>query len=157
MDKHHRKKLGSSPDLVQNLITGISIVIAAIIVVGAMVYTKNNVQTPSKGPSGTAKQEAAPTTSAVREENGIQIAHVFARGGYAPRKITLAADKPAKLEVETKGTYDCSTAFTIPALDYRKQLPPTGITTIDIPQQKPGTKFTGLCSMGMYSFEIEFQ
>jgi len=157
MKKNYRKKLDQEPELKQSLITRASIVLAAIIIVGALTYTKNNSQGPSKAPLGSETQESSSKTPTVREENGMQIAHVFARGGYTPRKITLAADKPAKLEVETKGTYDCSTAFTVPELKYRKQLPPTGVTTIDIPPQKSGTKFVGTCSMGMYSFTIEFE
>lgn len=94
--------------------------------------------------------------AAVRIENGTQIIHIVARGGYSPRRITAQADLPTQIEMETKGTYDCSSWLTIPDLNYAKQLPSTGVTLIDVPPQSAGTTLVGLCSMGMYSFEIGF-
>lgn len=95
-------------------------------------------------------------SGSVRDENGTQIISIIARGGYSPRQIKAAADKPTRLDVETRGTYDCSAALTIPQLDYKEMLPATGKTAIEIPPQKAGSKLTGLCQMGMYSFEIDF-
>lgn len=93
----------------------------------------------------------------VREENGVQIISVLARGGYSPGEIVAKAGVPTRLDVATKGTYDCSSALVIPSLDYQKFLPSTGVTSIDIPAQSSGAKINGLCSMGMYSFEIVFK
>ena len=90
------------------------------------------------------------------EEDGVQVIRVLARNGYSPRKILAKANVRSRLEIETKGSYDCSTSFRIPDLNYKKQLPSTGITKIDIPAQNPGSSFIGLCSMGMYSFEVDF-
>jgi plastocyanin domain-containing protein len=92
----------------------------------------------------------------VHIENGVQIIRVLAFGGYSPKLIHAQSEIPTKLEVETKGTYDCSSAFTIPSLEYMKILPPTGITTIDIPPQSTGSSLLALCGMGMYSLEIQF-
>ena len=92
----------------------------------------------------------------IREENGVQIIHVLARGGYTANRISAQAGKTTKLEIETKGTYDCSSSFTIPSLGYRTQLPATGKTLVDIPSQEKGTKLTAACSMGMYSFDVMF-
>lgn len=89
-------------------------------------------------------------------KDGVQIVRILARGGYNPRQVSVKAGTPTMLEVQTKGSYDCSTSLVIPALNYETQLPSTGITKIDIPPQKAGTKITGLCSMGMYSFNINF-
>lgn len=93
---------------------------------------------------------------AVRLENGTQIIHIIAQGGYSPKQIDAKADLPTKLEIETKGTYDCSSALAIPSLNYQKQLEPNDLTVIEIPNQQKGKKITGLCSMGMYNFEIKF-
>ncbi|KKU79987.1 MAG: Cupredoxin family domain protein [Candidatus Peregrinibacteria bacterium GW2011_GWA2_47_7] len=92
----------------------------------------------------------------VREENGVQIIHILARGGYSPRQIPAKAGKPTRIEVETKGTYDCSSSLMIPSLGYRKQLPPTGVTSLNIAPQPSGATLRGLCSMGMFSFEVIF-
>lgn len=94
---------------------------------------------------------------AVREENGVQYIRVQARGGYSPRMITAKADIPTVLEIETKGTYDCSAAFTIPQLGYQEFLPATGVTKIEISKELAMNSITGLCSMGMYSFTLNFQ
>jgi plastocyanin domain-containing protein len=100
----------------------------------------------------------APVVSgdSVRTENGTQIIHIVARGGYSPRVVTAQADMPTRIEMETSGSYDCSSALTIPSLDYTKQLPATGTTIIDVPAQSKGEVLTGLCAMGMYTFDIEF-
>ena len=92
----------------------------------------------------------------ITEENGVQVIRIFARNGFTPKKVTAKADMPTRLEVETKGTYDCSSVLVIPKLSYQKNLPQTGITEIEIPVQKKGSEITGLCAMGMYSFSVEF-
>jgi plastocyanin domain-containing protein len=92
----------------------------------------------------------------VRVEDGIQFIRVVARGGYTPSDISARAGIPTKLEIETKGTYDCSAAFTIPSMQLRKMLPPTGITVIDLPKEPAGTSLLALCAMGMYSLQIQF-
>lgn len=97
-----------------------------------------------------------PVIPTLRMEGGVQIIHVFARAGYEPNVIEAKAGIPTRLEVETKGTYDCSAVFTIPSLQYRKMLPPTGVTVVDIPVQKPGGQVHALCAMGMYTLDMNF-
>jgi plastocyanin domain-containing protein len=94
---------------------------------------------------------------AVRTENDVQIIHVLARGGYTPSQITAKAGVPTRLEIETKGTYDCSAAFVIPQLSYQKMLPSSGVTTLDLGVRSSGSSLTGLCAMGMYSLQIRFE
>lgn len=86
-----------------------------------------------------------------------QIIKINAKGGYAPRKTIANANTPTVIEVETKGTYDCSSALVIPSLNYEKSLPSSGVTEIEVPPQKAGTKLAATCSMGMYGFDIRFQ
>lgn len=92
----------------------------------------------------------------VREENGTQYIHILARGGYFPRQIKAKANMSTMLEIETKGTYDCSAALTIPKLGYQKFLPGTGITNIEIPKNVAINSLDILCSMGMYHTTINF-
>jgi plastocyanin domain-containing protein len=96
-------------------------------------------------------------TNAVREEQGKQIIHVLARGGYSPEQIVAKADMPTVLEIETKGTYDCSAALNIPKLKFKKFLPGTGTTKVDVPAELARETIDGICAMGMYSFQVRFE
>jgi plastocyanin domain-containing protein len=73
-----------------------------------------------------------------------------------PQNTNAKANTPTVLKVNTQGTFDCSASLVIPDLGYKQFLPPQGTTEITIPPQKPGTSLTGVCSMGMYNFTINF-
>jgi plastocyanin domain-containing protein len=85
-----------------------------------------------------------------------QVIEIDAKGGYSPRAITAKADIPTTLKVTTRGTFDCSSALTIPSIGYRTNLPPSGVTEIEVPPQTSGSTLQGICQMGMYSFAINF-
>lgn len=90
-------------------------------------------------------------------ENGTQVILISAKGGYSPRSVTAKAGVPTVLRVKTENTYDCSIALNVPKLKFRQVLQPTG--TVDIPvsaSQAQGT-LQGVCSMGMYSFAVNFK
>lgn len=82
---------------------------------------------------------------------------ITARGGYFPARTIADADVKSRLLVYTDGTYDCSSALTIPALGYSNYLPANGVTEIVVPPQSSGTTLQGLCTMGMYRFAIDFK
>jgi plastocyanin domain-containing protein len=88
--------------------------------------------------------------------NGVQIIDLTAKGGFSPAKTTAAAGMPTTLEINTNGTFDCSSSILIPSLSVSEQLPPSGVTKLDLGNQLVGT-LQGTCGMGMYNFEIEFQ
>lgn len=88
--------------------------------------------------------------------DGKQLIAITAKGGYSPRLTKAKANTPTTINLLTNGSYDCSIAFTMPALGIRKDLPATGVTPIEIPPQEPGATIKGLCSMGMYYFTIAF-
>lgn len=88
--------------------------------------------------------------------DGKQFIEIEARGGYRPRISLVGADIPTVIKMKTGGTFDCSSALVIPALNYQANLPLSGETLIEVPPQKTGTVLRGLCSMGMYSFTISF-
>ncbi len=88
--------------------------------------------------------------------DGKQVIQIHAKGGYAPRVTVAKANTPTVIDVITDGTYDCSSSLTVAAVGFRKTLPSTGTTPIDIPPQKPGAIIKGLCTMGMYSFVVNF-
>lgn len=88
---------------------------------------------------------------------GKQIIEIGAKGGYLPKISVAKANIPTILRVQTRGTFDCSSALAIPSIGYRANLPPSGITEIEVPAQKSGSTLRGLCAMGMYNFQIKFQ
>lgn len=102
------------------------------------------------------KQDSSATSDNIKIVDGKQIITINAKGGYTPRETIAKANMPTVIKVDTKGTFDCSSALVIPKLDFRKNLPPSGETLVDVPAQQPGTSIRGLCSMGMFSFNIKF-
>lgn len=93
----------------------------------------------------------------VEIKDGIQYITIDAKGGYSPRTSTAKAGIPTKLIVRTNGTYDCSAALRIGAVDFQKILQKTGKETIDLGTPVAGTPIRGVCGMGMYSFLINFE
>lgn len=88
--------------------------------------------------------------------DGVQYITINAGGGYFPRVTEAQAGIPTKLIVKTNGVFDCSAALTIRSINYQKVLPQTGEEIIDIGTPVSGVPFSGTCSMGMYSFLINF-
>ena len=85
-----------------------------------------------------------------------QIIEIRAKGGYMPKVSVAKAGLPTTLRVKTEGTFDCSSALRIPRFKVSQNLPPNGITDIDLGVLEPGL-IQGNCSMGMYPFLIEVQ
>lgn len=107
------------------------------------------------GPINTSESKG--TVDNVSIVDGKQIVEIGAKGGYQPKNSIAKADIPTVLRVETRGTFDCSSALAIPDIGYRENLPPSGVTEINIPPQKSGAVLQGLCGMGMYTFKVKFQ
>ncbi len=126
----------------------LSIIIAALLIGGAVAL----VRTPSQN-NGVPQDETADNVSVV---DGVQRIRISAKGGYSPRITNAAAGLPTVIEMDTRGTFDCSSALVIPSVGYRGSLPPSGETSIDIPPQESGTSMQGLGARGMYNFTINF-
>lgn len=90
-------------------------------------------------------------------EDDRQIIAIAAKGGYQPNIVTAQAGVPTDIRVLTDGTYDCSSSIVIPSLGYRKMLSPTGVETISLTADQAQGTLEGMCSMGMYRFEIAFE
>ncbi len=127
--------------------TAIPILVAVILIGGAIMFS-------SGGKDSNTNTSSA--TNNVTIVDGKQIITISAKGGYSPMVTTAKAGIPTVLKIDTQGTFDCSSALSIPSLDYRSNLPPSGETAIDVPPQKAGTTIRGLCAMGMYNFSINF-
>ena len=125
--------------------TIISIIIAVALIGGAIFLVK--------GSDSSSTQTVANNTSLV---DGKQVIEISAKGGYSPKTTLAKADVPTVIKMKTEGTFDCSSAVSIPSLNYRKNLQPSGVTEIEVPPQKAGTTLQGLCVMGMYNFQVQF-
>lgn len=107
-------------------------------------------------PNQTQPTVSSPTKSNVSIVDGQQIIEIKAKGGYTPRVSTAKAGIPTVLKFDTQGTFDCSSAVTIPSMNISKNLPPSGVTEISLGELKEGV-LNGTCGMGMYPFQINVQ
>lgn len=105
------------------------------------------------GGSKTASQ-TAPNSEI---KNGVQYVTISAKGGYFPKMSTAQAGIPTKLIIKTAGTYDCSASLIIRSVGFQKILPQNGETEIDLGIPRAGEPLRGVCGMGMYSFQINFE
>lgn len=105
---------------------------------------------------GGSPQVAGISDEVTFDANGKQLIQIKAKGGYNPRTVNAKANVPSTLRMETAETYGCESSFTIPKMNIRENLPVTGNTDIELTAQAPGTSLVGTCSMGMYSFVINF-
>ncbi|KKP40103.1 MAG: hypothetical protein UR30_C0006G0008 [Candidatus Peregrinibacteria bacterium GW2011_GWC2_33_13] len=122
-------------------------IMGIIFIFGSVWLLKGN---PNSAPTESEKEN-------VSIVDGRQIIEIKARGGYSPSLTYAKANTPTTIKMITNGTFDCSSSLVIPGIGYRTYLPQTGITEIEIPEQEPDTKLQGLCSMGMFSFQIKFE
>ncbi len=127
-----------------------SIIVAGLVIGGAIYFVSNGSKgaTPDLANTGDGQN--------VSIVDGKQIIKITANGGYSPSVSLAKAGVPSVLAVKTSGTFDCSSALSIPTLNYREILPNSAETLIDIPAQESGTTIDGLCSMGMYNFQLKF-
>lgn len=93
----------------------------------------------------------------VSVENGVQFVSVIVKDGYSPKKTIAQGGLPTIFSMKTDRTYDCSTSLVIKALNVKRVLPSTDVTFIDAGVPKSGDQIQGVCSMGMYSFSVEFK
>ncbi len=126
---------------------------ASIIIVIGLIIALAIVFVGSTGPDsggGIAEGEN------IEIKDGTQFITINAKGGYSPRITEAEAGIPSKLVVKTDGTFDCSLSLVIRSLGFQKILAQTGEELIDIGTPKAGESIQGLCSMGMYSFRVNF-
>ena len=88
--------------------------------------------------------------------DGVQYITINAKGGYWPRISSAKAGLPTKLIMKTTGSFDCSSSLAIRSVGFQEILPSAGETEIDIGIPKSGEPLQGVCSMGMYSFLVNF-
>jgi Cu+-exporting ATPase len=108
----------------------------------------------SKGPSTDSGVVPPPFAEIV---DGKQIIDITAKGGYSPRVVIAKAGIPTILRMRTNGTFDCSASVVIPKLSYQKFLQPSAVEEISISAEQAQGTLQGLCSMGMYNFQVKFE
>ncbi|OGY34338.1 MAG: hypothetical protein A3D99_04175 [Candidatus Andersenbacteria bacterium RIFCSPHIGHO2_12_FULL_45_11] len=126
--------------------TIISIVISIALIGGTLYFISD--RSASTGGEVTQSQN-------VEIRNGVQYVTISAKGGYSPRITEIKGGMPTKLVVKTDGTYDCSAALVVRSAGFQKILQPTGEEIIDLGIPKSGERVQGVCSMGMYNFQIK--
>ncbi len=124
--------------------TVISLVIAAILIVGAFMIAR-----------GDFSRTGQPANN-ISVVDGKQIIVITAKGGYKPRQSVAKAGIPTIIRFNTNGTFDCSSSVRIPSMNISQILPRSGSTDIDIGSGTLGV-LKGSCGMGMYPFEIVFE
>ena len=117
------------------------------IIVGVVIFV---------APTRRAAPPALMAASAAQTADG-QVLEIAVKDGYTPSAMRAKAGVPLTLKMRTNGTLDCSVALRISAISWSQNLPATGEVAVSIPEQKPGTTLTGVCSMGMRSFKIVFE
>jgi plastocyanin domain-containing protein len=128
--------------------TALSIITIGLVIGIGIIFFSN-----SSGSPGTKSTQPGQN---VEIRDGIQYITIDAKGGYSPRVSSAQSGIPTKLIVRTNGTYDCSAALVIRSVGYQKILPQTGEEVIDIGSNQSGSSLKGTCSMGMYSFAVNF-
>lgn len=123
----------------------LAVVISITLVAGALVLSLNK-------PSATSETVA----NNVSIVDGQQIIDITAKGGYTPRTTTAKAGIPTIIRFHTTGTFDCSSYIRIPSMDVSRNLPSTGTTDVAIANPSVGL-LNGMCGMGMYPFQVNFQ
>lgn len=130
----------------QKQFTVLAIGISIILVVLVILLTSSSNNPP---------REQLGISNNVTIQEDLQVIRVTSQmGGYTPRIIYAEKDIPTILEIESVNSYGCERAFRIPSLNISEELPSQGITTFDL--GTPNTEILGTCSMGMYTFLIEF-
>ncbi len=128
----------------QKIIIGITVFLGTALLVAVLTW------------NGPVEPKNTDSSSVISQENGVQVIHILARGGFTPRIVNAKAGVETKLEVETKGTYDCSASLNIPKLGIQEILSRTGTKSFNIPAQEKGAVIEGTCAMGMYGFTLSF-
>ena len=128
----------------------ISIIVTLALIVGLIfIFSKN-----SKKDDGTIGGQSS--ISNVYVKDGVQYIKIDATNGYSPITSNAKAGIPSKLIMKTNGAFSCSSSLVINSLNYRKMLPQTGETEIDLGIPKTGEPLQGVCGMGMYNFSVNF-
>lgn len=125
--------------------TIISIIISVALIGGSLYIISS--KSPSSDGEGVDSQN-------VEMRDGVQYVTVKAKSGYLPGSSQIKGGVPTKLIMKTDATYDCSASLILRSIGFQKTLQPTGEEIIDLGTPKSGEKIQGVCSMGMYNFQI---
>lgn len=131
----------------------ISILISGVLIGGVVLLLSRGDEKTVTQDGNYASQTSTPNVSVV---DGKQIVEITAQGTYSPKRTIAKSNVPTVIKITTNNTFNCIKSLNFPSLGLRKFLPPTGETLVELPEQKPGSVVKGICSMGMYSFAVNF-
>ena len=132
----------------------IVLVITVIVIVGFIAVL--GILSKNSGNPDVVGASTNTTSNTVSTTGDKQIVEVTAKGGYSPNVITAKAGVPTTLKMISNGAYGCERAFRISSLGIAQNLPVNGEIEFDLGTQTAGSKIRAACSMGMYSFTINF-
>ena len=135
--------------------TIISIIVAVLILSGAVFFTKK-MSFSSSGKATTKAPASEENIHNVSIVDGKQIIEIKTKGGYSPKISEAKAGMLTILRFKTNGTFDCSSSIRIPSMNISKILPNTGSTDIVVNTPQVGL-LQGICGMGMFKFEVDFK
>lgn len=128
-----------------NKLTPVVVLVGALSIGGILLFSGN-----------LSSQTVAGTADNVSMIDGKQVIEINVKGGYSPRQTVAKAGIPTVIKFNTNGTFDCSSGVRFPSIGISKTLPPSGTTEVDLGVSNVAT-LQGVCVMGMYSFQIDFQ
>lgn len=131
----------------------IGVVFGGVVFINTKKDSNNNVVNDY---SSSKKQVDKSLADNVSDENGKQIIEIKVDNGYSPKISTAKSGIETEIKFVSNGGYDCSHSVNIPSIGYVGKVPSTGSTIVDLGIQQPGSKIAGVCGMGMYKFNINF-
>lgn len=127
--------------------TILSVVVSAALVLGTFLLS---------GGRRHATDTLALPADNVQIKQGTQVVEIAASGGYHPARSVAKSRVRTVLRFATRGAVDCASFIRIPALNLTQTLQQTGTTDVEVGLQPAGT-LHGMCTMGMYHFQVEFK
>jgi plastocyanin domain-containing protein len=128
--------------------------VASLLLVGVIIWLAIS----SPNISQEKEVKAQKDENVVRMEDGIQVIYITSTtGGYSPRTVTADANIQTILRMSSENSYGCERSFRIPSMNINEVLPAEGETDFDLGTPKNGEEVFGSCSMGMYTFTINFE
>lgn len=144
-----KKSLNTS----SNITVVLSILAAALIIGGAVYFAG---RTSSQSGQEAQQDVQLENVNNVSIVDGKQIIEIKAKGGFNPVHSIAKAGIPTILRLNTSGTFDCTSVVRIPKMNIYQNLPPSGVTDVDLGTLQVST-IQGTCGMGMYPFDIKFE
>lgn len=133
----------------------ISVGIITILIIAIFFALKSGSNNESADNTNSSLQSKALSQN-VTIKDGVQYINIIAKWWYFPQLTNAKAGMTTKLVIKTQDTYDCSSSLRVESAHFQKSLQPTGEEVIELWAKNSWESVKGLCSMGMYNFNVNF-